>query len=165
MITVSERKVLYQIMQYTLISFADFIFSNDKLLALKKIRTNLDSIQVNVMLVGDYKMKNLNRHFRAKNYLTDVLTFNMFDDLRIKSSLEFNPLELELGDIVISHNKARNQARIHKINFVDELIHLLVHGLVHIVGYDHELSKHEERLMQQIEVDLITQISSMKTNA
>jgi probable rRNA maturation factor len=91
--------------------------------------------EVSIALVDDDTMRNLNRQFRHKNKTTDVLTF---------------PGE-ESCEIVISVDQARRQARDEKHSLATELRYLLVHGLLHALGYDHETDSGE---MNALEVDV-----------
>jgi len=85
--------------------------------------------EVTVAIVSDRRMRSLNRMFRGKDYATDVLSF---------------PLEGEtlgpaaLGDIVIAAGVARRQAAEHGHALGTELRVLALHGLLHLLGYDHE---------------------------
>ena len=90
---------------------------------------------VSVAFVDDDAMKNLNRKFRHKNRTTDVLTFPAEDGC----------------EIVISLDQARRQARQEKHSLATELRYLLVHGLLHGLGYDHETDDGE---MNELEVDV-----------
>ena len=91
--------------------------------------------QVSIALVDDATMRNLNRKFRHKNKTTDVLTFPAEDGC----------------EIVISVDQARRQARQEKHSLATELRYLLVHGLLHGLGYDHETDSGE---MNELEVDV-----------
>ena len=91
--------------------------------------------QVSIALVDDATMRNLNRKFRGKNKTTDVLTFPGEDGC----------------EIVISVDQARRQARQEKHSTATELRYLLVHGILHGLGYDHETDSGE---MNELEVDV-----------
>jgi probable rRNA maturation factor len=123
--------------------------------------------QISLYLCGDRKMKKINSTFRKKNQTTDVLSFPQFPSMRKsrKEKLLFDTLSL--GDIVISFDKMKKQAALYKIKDSDEWIHLITHGFFHLLGFDHEVSKKEEKLMQGYEEKLISKIghSSMKKSA
>jgi probable rRNA maturation factor len=88
---------------------------------------------VSIAFVDDDTMKNLNRKFRHKNRTTDVLTFpadNSYGDPHRAGK--------PLGDIVISVDQARRQAAHEKHSMATEVRYLLVHGVLHALGYDHE---------------------------
>ena len=77
-----------------------------------------------VILCSDYMIRKLNRQYRKKDKATDVLSFCFGDD------------DL-LGEIYISLQRAKAQARRYGVSYEDELKRLLVHGLLHLMGYDH----------------------------
>jgi len=77
-----------------------------------------------VILCSDYMIRKLNRLYRKKDKATDVLSFRFGDD------------DL-LGEVYISLQRAAVQARRYGVSYEDELKRLLVHGLLHLIGYDH----------------------------
>ena len=109
-------------------------------------------IKVSVLLCGEAKIKQLNSEYRNKNKVTDVLSFPSFNSLRrAKEKGDFTTEELYLGDLAICHSRTKQQARDFKISYWDEFIHLFMHGIIHLLGYDHELSQKEEKVMQNFE--------------
>ena len=89
-----------------------------------KVQGPRSKVEVSVLFCGDRRMRSLNRRFRGKNRSTDVLAFPAGGDL--------------LGDIVISVPYAAREARRHGTPAARELDRLLVHGFLHLCGYDHE---------------------------
>lgn len=121
------------------------------------------SIYVSVYLCGDARMKKLNAEHRGKSYVTDVLSFPGHESLRLKRpQTDFKTPELFLGDLVICHQQTKRQARQFDISYFDEFIHLFMHGVIHLLGYDHELSAKEEKLMQGWEKKALDQFSKAK---
>ena len=108
----------------------------------------LDEVEVEVCvaLVGDTKMRRLNRTYRNKDRTTDVLAFAYRE---VKSDVA--PL---LGDVVISIPAARRQAKACSHSLDEEVLRLLIHGVLHLVGYDHERSRRQARRMQRKETEL-----------
>ncbi len=92
---------------------------------------------VGIMLVGDRAMRRFNQRFRAKDVPTDVLAFPLSDGHR--SGEPF-------GDIVISHETARRQAREYGATLADEMTRLAVHGALHLCGYDHHQCREAARM-------------------
>ena len=125
---------------------------------LKKITNNVlklvldersrNPAEVSVVFVDDAEMRNLNRNYRGGNKSTDVLAFPM-NEGRFAA---INP-EL-LGDIVISVPQARKQAEMHEHSIERELTILLIHGLLHLLGYDHTTDQ-EEREMKEYEQEYL----------
>jgi len=104
------------------------------------LRRALDSEEVpapcaiSVVVTSDAAVRDLNRRFRRQDTATDVLSFGMEDDAGFVAG-EGPP---HLGEIVISFPTAKRQAREAGHHVDAELEHLLVHGVLHLLGYDHE---------------------------
>jgi probable rRNA maturation factor len=109
----------------------------------------LQNAELSVLFVGDTAMRSLNRRYRRKDTTTDVLSFPFregpYGDVQQKV----------LGDIVISVPTARRQAEENGISVSRELDQLLVHGLLHLLGYDHERGDTKARQMYQQERRLL----------
>ena len=91
-----------------------------------------DAAGVTVAFVSDRAMRELNRLWRHKRGTTDVLSFPAEQD-------EFEKVEgSSLGDVVISVEQAARQAKEHGLSFENEIAQLILHGLLHLSGYDHE---------------------------
>ena len=115
--------------------------------------------KVCLTLCDDEEMKNLNWDHRQKDKTTDVLSFPVFDSLRSGSEdLTMIYGGLNLGDVVISIPVAMKQAVEFKITYEQEIIHLFVHGVLHLCGFDHELSDDEEVTMTNLEEGLVKKI-------
>jgi probable rRNA maturation factor len=84
-----------------------------------------------VVFVADRKIRQLNKNFRGKNLVTDVLSFPFEAD-------EFETSENDLGDIVISAEQAARQAVENELDLEIEIKQLILHGILHLCGYDHE---------------------------
>ena len=89
-----------------------------------------------VAFVNDDRMKQLNELFRGKRTTTDVLSFPHEPD-------EFDPDKNNLGDIVISAEQAAKQAVENGLTLENEIKQLILHGLLHLCGYDHETDNGE----------------------
>lgn len=94
-------------------------------------------------IVGDVRMRRLNRTFRHRDKTTDVLAFATREGPGPPSAL--------LGDVVISLPQAIRQARRHQRGIDHEVVVLLIHGMLHLCGYDHERSETEARRMARRE--------------
>ncbi|HMJ08493.1 MAG TPA: rRNA maturation RNase YbeY [Pyrinomonadaceae bacterium] len=95
-----------------------------------------DGKTFSVALVSDSRMTDLNKLFRSKDSTTDVLSFPHEPD-------EFDPEKNNLGDIVISVEQAVRQAGENGLSLDAELKQLVLHGVLHLLGYDHETDKGE----------------------
>ena len=124
---------------------------------------DITSLQVSVFLCGERRIRQLNREYRSKDKVTDVLSFPSFDSLRTKKAKhELSRGGIFLGDLAICHQKTHKQSREFNISYMDEFIHLYIHGFIHLLGYDHELSEAEEKLMQQWEQEALDLFSKLK---
>ena len=95
-----------------------------------------DQAELCLVLVGNAEMRKLNAKFRNKDYPTDVLSFPAGDQLPTGVRL--------LGDVVISVEKAKEQAKEGRRTFSEEMAMLLIHGIVHLLGYDHAILQYSE---------------------
>ena len=102
-----------------------------------------DQAELCLVLVGNAEIRKLNAKFRKKDYPTDVLSFPAGDELPTGVRL--------LGDVVISVEKAREQAKQRGRTLNEEMVTLLIHGVVHLLGYDHERSAKDARIMGRLE--------------
>ena len=120
-------------------------FTRRVLLTLEKMdRLPEEITELSIALVDDETMAGLNRKFRKKNKTTDVLTFPA-DDSYNEPSAKGRPL----GDIVISVDQARRQALDEKHSLATELRYLILHGILHALGYDHETDKGEMNALEE----------------
>lgn len=102
--------------------------------------------ELHIELIGDHRMQRLNREYRGKNVPTDVLAFSQREAAGPQSSL--------LGDVVISVHTALRQAHARHHSVDEELAVLLIHGILHLCGYDHERGESEARRMRRRELIL-----------
>ena len=106
------------------------------------------SADMSVSFVGDRRMRRLNRQYRHKDRSTDVLAF-AFREARAPH--RFNRSAAHLGDVVIALPTAQRQARAAHRSVEEEIVALLIHGVLHLCGYDHERSVHEALRMHRKE--------------
>ena len=98
-----------------------------------------------VAFVGDREMRELNREYRKKDKTTDVLSFSRFDDVIPMPVPPGEPRPV--GEVLVSLPVAKRQAREYRTTLREEIARLVVHGTLHIFGYDHETSAKEARVM------------------
>jgi probable rRNA maturation factor len=109
--------------------------------------------ELSVSLVGDEEIRRLNREYRGKDRATDVLSFSLREG-------EHGDVASALGDVVISLETAARQARERRATIEWEVDRLLVHGILHLAGYDHEVSAREERRMKRKEREMLARIAA-----
>ncbi len=106
------------------------------------------SVEISVCLTNDDAIHLLNKQYRGKDSATNVLSFETDESAKAE---EFGLL----GDIVLSYETLSCQAEEEKISFEDHFIHLFIHGLLHLLGYDHEKSEEEAEFMEQMETQIL----------
>ncbi len=115
---------------------------------------------VSVVLVGDQRIQELNNQYRHKNKPTNVLSFP-FD---INEEMDISQLQVkELGDIIISVDTALREALEYNQPFKDRMNWLVVHGMLHLVGYDHETSEQDAIEMFEKEKQLLAKLKNRRT--
>lgn len=123
------------------------------------------AFKISVLLCGEAKIKKLNSDYRNKDKITDVLSFPTFESLRVpKTQNDFTGKLILLGDLAICHQKIVKQAKAFDISYWDEFIHLFLHGTIHLLGYDHEISSKEEKLMEEWENQALNIFTKIKKN-
>lgn len=96
--------------------------------------------EFNIILVDNKRIRKINKEYRDKDKETDVISFALEDNEKIKLENRV------LGDIYISVDKARSQAKEYNHSDIREFCFLSVHGLLHLLGYDH-IQKQDEEVM------------------
>ena len=108
---------------------------------------DVGACEVGVVLVDEHEMREINREHRGRDEPTDVLSFP------IDEEDELPGVDRMLGDVVICVPVLERQAREHDVAPGDELVDLLVHGVLHLLGYDHEADQGEMLARQDAIVD------------
>jgi probable rRNA maturation factor len=106
--------------------------------------------EINLRILDDEEMKKLNHKFRNKNYTTNVLSFQS-DDISIKHTKN-------IGDIAISSEYVEREAVEEGKFFEDHMIHMLTHGVYHILGYDHQ-NEETALIMENKEINILNKIN------
>ena len=105
----------------------------------------------NVIIVDNEYIHRLNKDYRGIDRETDVITFALEDDKT------FNPVERILGDVYISIDKAKSQSEEYGHSLKRELCFLGVHGMLHLLGYDH-MKKEDEEVMFKLQEDILDEM-------
>jgi len=121
----------------------------------RRARTLLDAAGLpgaglSLSFVGDRAIRRLNREHRGKDRATDVLSFPLFEPFTVprRRAAKAGP-EVLLGDVVISLDTAARQARAYDAPLADELERLLIHGILHLLGHDHEEPGERRRMVRE----------------
>lgn len=105
-------------------------------------------------------MRALNRQYRGVDKTTDVLSFPQQEGYKLQvTSCKSKDKKLLLGDLVINLPRVKRQAEEYERGFYEELKRLMIHGLLHLIGYDHERSKYLRRRMEKKEIKLLEEIN------
>ncbi len=107
--------------------------------ALKYLK--IDNAEFNIIIIDNEEIHEMNKKYRGVDRETDVITFALEDH----KDIEFEDVRI-LGDVYISIDKARSQAEEYGHSLKRELSFLAVHGLLHLLGYDH-MKKEDEKIM------------------
>jgi len=118
--------------------FSKVKLRNKKLLNQKK--------ELTLVFLTAKEMKRINHEFRGKNKPTDVLSFQSEDPEA-------------LGELLFCIDVLKIQAKEQKHSLEQEFLYMLIHGLLHLLGYDHELSKNEEKLMFRLQDQCFKQLN------
>ncbi|MBP9837079.1 MAG: rRNA maturation RNase YbeY [Proteobacteria bacterium] len=129
-----------------------------KFISQKKIKEIISTIletekvectEISILFTGDKEIQKLNATYRRKDKPTDVLSFPL-------DMMEANFPKTSLGDLIISVETAIKQAKEYGVTVKEEITRLLIHGTLHLLGYDHEkVSKAEAEKMRRREKKLL----------
>ena len=119
---------------------------------------SIDNAIFNIIIVDEETIYKLNKEYRGKDSVTDVISFALEDDdTFVKTEYRI------LGDIYICLNKARTQAKEYGHSFLREISFLTIHGLLHLLGYDH-MVKEEEEVMFKLQEMILNEYGIKKDN-
>lgn len=150
----------------------------EKVLKFMAVEENLSGllegkVEISLAIVGEGRIRKLNKIYRGKNRVTDVLSFGdktvlpylakAFPRLKKGENAVFvNPPDgvKRLGEIVICYPYAKKQARRAGHSLEKELTILLIHGILHLLGYDHEKNIEKAKEMEKMETKILKSISN-----
>lgn len=118
----------------------------------------IDNAIFNIIIVDENTIHEINKTYRGKDSVTDVISFALEDD---KTFIETN--YRILGDIYICLNKAKAQALEYGHSFLRELAFLTIHGLLHLLGYDH-MNEEDEKVMFKLQEMILNEYGIKKDN-
>ncbi len=112
---------------------------------------NISNCIFNIIIVDDDKIRQINKNYRNKDSVTDVISFALEDDKTfIKTDVRI------LGDIYICFQRAYEQAISYNHSFKREILFLTVHGILHLLGYDH-IKKEDELIMFDLQERILNE--------
>jgi probable rRNA maturation factor len=113
--------------------------------ATKALEKDLSTVELSVVLASSHEVQNLNKSFRHKDKATNVLSFPSAE-------------ESELGDIILAYDVIQKEAEKEEISLLDHTLHLIIHGFLHLLGYDHE-SDDEAYIMESMEIRILKDLN------
>ena len=116
-----------------------------------------EDVEVDLLFVDNEAIREMNLEYRDKDSATDVLSFPMYEPDEEIDDEE----EVLLGDIVISLERAQEQCEEYGHSLEREVMYLLVHGLLHLAGYDH-MEEEDKEVMRAQEEKLLAQIGAIR---
>lgn len=113
-------------------------------------------IEISILLTDDRKITKLNKEFRNKNKSTNVLSFSYSNITTTHKTIKDSYTELlQLGDIALSLDTIIKEAKNAKIPILSHINHMIIHGVLHILGYDHQ-SEEDALFMENTEIKILS---------
>ena len=141
------------------ILFNGYFYKNEKLKLIKTVKTFSEQFRISenfyftLHSLGENESKDLNKKTFNKNTATDVLSFPLYNNINMINQLDADMSE-DMGDMFICRNVIKKNAKIYEKELVEELQYIVIHGLLHLIGYSHEkndkLKTYETELMKKI---------------
>ena len=141
------------------ILFNGYFYKNEKIKLIKAVKTFSEQFRISenfyftLHSLGENESKDLNKKTFNKNTATDVLSFPLYNNINMINQLDANMSE-DMGDMFICRNVIKKNAKIYEKELVEELQYIVIHGLLHLIGYSHEkndkLKTYETELMKKI---------------
>lgn len=136
---------IYEIFNETEYKLDDEIVILNKLLEFTLEKEKLNNVEFNVIFINEKTIQDINKNYRNIDDVTDVISFALEDTKTIELDHRL------LGDIYICIERAKQQAIDYKHSFLRELSFLTIHGLLHLLGYDHTEAKEEKEMFDKQE--------------
>ncbi|MCK9540700.1 MAG: rRNA maturation RNase YbeY [Novosphingobium sp.] len=114
-------------------------------------------LSASLLFTNDAQVHDLNREWRDKDKPTNVLSFPMLEREDLLALASAGPPEL-LGDIALAHETCAREAAEKGISIQDHAAHLIVHGLLHLAGHDHEISARHAAAMEALEIKALARL-------
>jgi probable rRNA maturation factor len=116
------------------------------------------AVEVSVKFTGDDEVQSLNASWRGKDKATNVLSFPMVEADLLPALAASQGREAMLGDVVLAHGVCTREAAEKGVSVADHAAHLVVHGTLHLLGYDHEQGDEAAEAMEKIERAALAEI-------
>ena len=113
-----------------------------------------NQLEISILLTDDRAMRALNHAYRGQDRATNVLAFPAADAMSLDVGDTARPAPTLLGDVVVAFETVASEARGQGKDLADHLTHLIVHGILHVMGYNHERAAAAER-MERLEAEIL----------
>jgi probable rRNA maturation factor len=123
-----------------------------------KLLDSAPTVEISVRFTGDAEVKALNAAYRGKDKATNVLSFPMVDAELLEPLAEADSGEVLLGDVVLAHGVCAAEAADKGVAVETHAAHLIVHGTLHLLGYDHETGEADAEQMEHVEREALAAI-------
>lgn len=116
----------------------------EKFIDYAKKELDIQNAVFDIIIIDNERIHEINKEYRSKDMPTDVISFALEDFMDVETEVRL------LGDIYISIDKAREQAKLYNHSLLRELAFLSIHGLLHLLGYDH-MTEEDKKVMREKE--------------
>lgn len=117
---------------------SNYLFENDEVMSKSCLSScDFDTVSFDIVFVNNEEIHRVNKEYRQKDSPTDVITFAIFADSDEDEKFIFDG-EVNLGEIIVSLDKIEEQSKENNVSFNDELYYLVAHGILHLLGFDHQ---------------------------
>lgn len=115
-------------------------------------------IEVSLLLTNDAEIQELNKNYRKKDKPTNVLSFPVLAPKVFENITDFKGDFMAIGDIVLSFQTLKRETIEQNKIFNNHLTHLLIHSILHLIGYDHE-TESEAKIMENLEIEILKNLA------
>ncbi len=120
------------------VKIADYIFKNPEIMTKSCLSgKKYETVSFDIVLVNNEEIHRINKEYRQIDKPTDVITFAIFADSAEDEQFIIDG-DINLGEIIVSLDRIEEQSKENKVSFNDELYYIIAHGILHLLGYDHQ---------------------------
>lgn len=126
---------------------------------IKKIKNIANNIELSIILVEDEESRFLNNKFRKKDYPTNVLSFpTKIIDFEYELTFIDSSYYIYIGEVILSYNIIKEESKRYEKKMINHCSHLLIHGILHLMGYDHQTTQNMKE-MESLEMKILNLIN------
>lgn len=153
---------------FTSSNFKEDFFDRILKLVEKKVPSKIsEDFSIGVILIGQNRIRNLNKMYRGKNQVTSVLSFP-FEEIKKPTKKPLDFIEAEdskeekvLGEVLLCPSRIKKVSNRMKKNFKKEIVFNFIHGVLHLLGYDHTDTESTKK-MRKLEKELMKEVKTLK---